>query len=752
MKLTCLKLLLFFVFITGYSFAGNVTIIDTFHYSTVLGEIRNYRIFLPPGYEENPQKRYPVIYYYHGWSQRYFGDTSHSSTGIDKGADNGGDNLANFVKTHDIIVVKPDGYNRRPDEDYYLRPYNVSPVETYRQFPLYFPELVNYIDASYRTIADRGHRAISGLSMGGFMTFWIAGKYPGLVSAAGDFCGSVEFSVGPRNSPVEYRHIDMYDNYAGVNVRLNYGDKDFIRYYHKDMNKVWTQVMDNYEYKIYDAAHSTCGLTEMYEFILETFKNPPAKPEKWGHVDVYPDFSVWGYKVSSDRDLPGFTKMENVNADGFRIAVREFLPDGGLMPYVNLSVTTAPIYEEGQAYLINDFNLINGTASQKTIRSDETGRLKIILDGSLHEIGITKKGGVPVISVVSFEIEDMPWATQRKDVSVSVKLLNKGIKIAENVTAELSAFRESAKIVKSKSAFGSIDVNETKESQTPFVFNVSSDSIEIVKFNLAVQDKNNNVWNESFEVPLIPGKPEIEDFIIADGREVTVADAGKYSLTTILGNGNGDGIANPGESIVLLAKDGGKLWRTFLYSSDTFINPFGMNIRESDNWGRYDHVGGSAKYSVPMIASDCPENHPVEFFAEYWLPDYPRHIIKRGNIKLMVSGKDETPPVLQWVKVTGDNTIQVKLYDGSKIQQVKATFTFRKDLNTFFEGNLDFKGNLNHIGLNDEGKTGDRAEGDNVFSHRLPEQGFGLFSVEIEATDSFGNTMVEKWPDTCVLH
>src|SRR5690606_40347994 len=68
-------------------------------------------------------------------------------------------------------------------------------------------------------------------------------------SAAGNFCGSPEFVVGPRDFPVEYRHLDMYNNYGGVNVRLHYGDKDFIRDYHRDMNAVWTQVIDNYSYK-----------------------------------------------------------------------------------------------------------------------------------------------------------------------------------------------------------------------------------------------------------------------------------------------------------------------------------------------------------------------------------------------------------------------------------------------------------------------------------------------------------------------
>jgi enterochelin esterase-like enzyme len=181
--------------------AGDVQIIDSRHYSNVFGEVRNFRVFLPPGYNDNPQKRYPVIYFLHGWSQRYFGSAGDEYSEYDKGVENKGDNIANFVSANEVIVVKSDGYDRYPDETYNVRPYNVDPVETYRQFPIYFPELVNYIDANFKTFADRDHRAISGLSMGGFMAYWIGGKYPHLFSAAGSFCGSTEFTVGPRNFP-----------------------------------------------------------------------------------------------------------------------------------------------------------------------------------------------------------------------------------------------------------------------------------------------------------------------------------------------------------------------------------------------------------------------------------------------------------------------------------------------------------------------------------------------------------------------
>lgn len=735
----CFFLLLKIAFYTGNLYAGDVTIIDSRHYSNVFGEIRNLRIFLPPGYFDNPQKKYPVIYYYHGWSQRYFGSTSPG--GVDKGDENNGDNIANFVAAHDVIVVKPDGYNRSEGEEYYLRPYNVSPVETFRQFPIYFPELVNYIDANYNTIADRNHRAISGLSMGGFMSFWIGGKYPHLISAIGNFCGSAEFEVGPKNFPVEYRHLDMYKNYAGMNVRLNYGNEDFIRYYHRDMNKVWTQVMDNYEFKMYKAAHSTCGLGEMFEFIMKTFENPPEKPAKWDHIDVYPEFSVWDYNVSSDRDVPGFTILENVDGRGFRCSVREHLPDGEIMPFVSLSVTTAPVYEKNQLYIINDVDYKTLKATQNTLRSDNSGRLKIDIDGGVHEIGINKKTDKPNICINSFEIKNMSWATHRKDVIVSIKLLNKGLTSAKNVKAKLSAIRSSMNIIKSESEFGNIAVNEIQDCKIPFTFNVQADSIEIEKFMLIIQDENNNKWSEFFEVPLKRDQPEIKDFEIADGKTFTVAKAGIDTGKIFLGVGNGDGVANPGESIVILVKDQNKYWRTNLFYSDKYVNPFGINVRMSDNWGAYDHVGGSAKFSIPVISSDCIDNQSIEFFAEYWLPDYPNHIIKQGKIKIRVTGKDRTPPILRWARIPGDNIVQAMVYDGSKIQNIKAKLILKDNPGKFFE-----------IELKDDGKEGDRAVADNVFSKKIPDQKFGLYRMEIEATDSFGNKMTEKCSDIFVLH
>jgi S-formylglutathione hydrolase FrmB len=738
-KILCSLSLIMLLIPVMHARAGDAIIIDSKHYSSVFGEVRNFRIFLPPGYYDNPEKRYPVIYYYHGWSQRYFGSTS--TPRADEGESNNGDNIANFVATHDVIVVKPDGYNRQPHEEYYLRPYNISPVETYRQFPLYFPELVKYIDSSFKTIPDRNHRAISGLSMGGFMTFWISGKYPHLVSAAGNFCGSAEFIVGPQNFPVEYRHIDMAKNYAGLNVRLNYGNKDFIRCYHRDMNRIWTQVMDNYEYNIYNAEHTTCGLGEMFEFIMNTFKNPPAKPVKWDHIDVYPEFEVWDYLVSSDREIAGFTILENVEERGFGCSVREFLPDGELMPFVRLSVTTAPLYEKNKLYVITDIDKQTLNCSRKNIRSDSSGRLKIETDGGIHEIGINKAADSPLLCVASAEMVNSSWAIPDKEVIMRLRILNKGLANAGNVNVVLSATRDNTKVLKNSSSYGNIDAGEIKDGSQSFTFIVTPDSIEIVKLKLTIRDGNNNEWSDHIEIPVRKDPPEIREFVIADGRSFPVASAGIDTALLFLGNGNGDGIANPGESLVLLVLDRGIYRRTELITADPYVNQNGINARMSDDWSAYDHVGGSAKYSMPLISSECPQNHKIEFLASYWLPDYPNHIIIQGKVTVRVSGKDITPPVIRWANVSGDNTVQAKAFDGSDIKQVRVRFTASDNPKRTFE-----------VLLNDEGKEGDRNGSDRLFSKKIPEDKFGTFRIEIEALDLFENKQTEKYDGLYVLH
>ncbi|MEX2511692.1 MAG: alpha/beta hydrolase-fold protein [Cyclobacteriaceae bacterium] len=734
-------LLLWIIMMGSFSFslmAQEISIIDQSHYSHVFGEFRNYRIFLPASYRSFPDKKYPVIYFYHGWSQRYYGDMEDSKA--DEGDSNGGDNIANFVANNDVIVVKPDGYNRTPEEEYYKRPYNISPVETYRQFPLYFPELVSHIDGQFRTLPNRENRAISGLSMGGFMAFWIGGKYPDLISAIGNFCGSTEFFVGPREFPVEYRHEEMYKNYSGINLRLHYGDEDFIRAYHKDMNKVWTQVLDNYEYRIYEGEHATVGLGDMFGFLKDSFQNPPEKPTQWDHIDVYPTFSVWDYQVFTDRNLPGFTVLENVQTDGFQTSIRPHLPDGQPMANFKLSLETAPKYDPNTEYQVFYFDHKNNSFSEKLVKSNQEGRVKVAHNGGLKDVGILKKGESQPILRTRFHLEGIDWLTHNKEADFSTILINNGSGTAKNIVIGLESTQKEVVILNQPSRFNSINPQEFLASTVPFRFIVKDKKIEMVHFKVTIEDEVGNKWLDDLTIPVKSAGPSWE-FTIADGKSFTVASGGTDTEEVYLGNGNGDGIANPGESIVILVKEDGVFHRTQLKTNDPYINPDGNPIRKSINWSNYDHVGASEKYNVLDISTQTPQDHKVKFFAEYWLPDYPDHHIIRGEVTINISGIDTTPPQLEWMKMGSGNTLEAKFLDGGKITSVKARLEA-----------TDGSGEILKATLLDDGFDGDIEKEDGVFTFRFPVTGFARYHISTTALDANGNESKFQWPKTMVLH
>jgi len=363
--------------------SADAIILDCTHESRVFHETRHYRIFLPPAYETSTQ-RYPVIYWFHGLGERY--NKGPANKEYDCGNDYGGDNIAGFVAANNVIVVKPDGYNpRTPNEDY-PRPYNIGPVETDRQFPIYFPELVAHIDAAYRTVPDREHRATAGLSMGGFMSYWIAGKYPDLVSSASNFMGSPEFVVGPREFSVEYRHEEMRDNYAGVRTRIVTGTRDFTQFYHRRMNLYWN--MPTHESEEFDFDHGTPGMAKTLAFHMTAFANPLPRPEVWSHSDVYPDFSVWDWSVETDRKRPGFTSIENVSPTGFLSSVREWLPGGRTLRDVHVKVTTAPLYRKNSRVPVTTIRLRDNSVHREHLIAGADGRLVIDLDGDEYQVGI----------------------------------------------------------------------------------------------------------------------------------------------------------------------------------------------------------------------------------------------------------------------------------------------------------------------------------------------------------------------------
>ena len=151
----------------------------------------NVRIFLPEGYgAEGNDRRYPVLYLLHGAGDYY--KTWSENT-----------DMYAFTRALDLIVVMPSSggtcsgcgesgwYTDWKDGSRHWESFHIQ-------------VLIPYIDSSFATLGD-GHRAIAGLSMGGYGAMKYAAKYPGLFQGAASFSGAVDIRHGAPANYVVFR-------------------------------------------------------------------------------------------------------------------------------------------------------------------------------------------------------------------------------------------------------------------------------------------------------------------------------------------------------------------------------------------------------------------------------------------------------------------------------------------------------------------------------------------------------------------
>ncbi len=192
---------------------NNRYVIDSFHSKTLEGNPlgttadRDILVYLPPGYFDNKKRRYPVIYFLHG-----YGGHNHNWTIASKDSEDSVDywkilpkkylkeidvdRVLDFEKLDDLIAkgelapfifIQPDGSLHAPHKhglrdftrrimlkgSFYI---NSPHTGNYRDYII--NDVIDYIDNKYRTISDRQHRAIMGGSMGGYGTLYLAVHHP----------------------------------------------------------------------------------------------------------------------------------------------------------------------------------------------------------------------------------------------------------------------------------------------------------------------------------------------------------------------------------------------------------------------------------------------------------------------------------------------------------------------------------------------------------------------------------------------
>ena len=207
--------------------------LDRTHDSKVFGEPRHYRIFLPAGYEASA-RRYPVIYYFHGHSDRYT---------LEKYDDGQGTvpKIAAFVAGHELIVVAADGYVARDYTGFYGgAPYDVMRTGGQFDYGEYFLELTRHIDGKYRTLPGRRFRATSGLSMGGFMSLYLSARFPDVIGSASAFNPGPEFFSGEAGRRSLWRPKDHVASHQHTMIRLVRASGDYISQYHEETRAAYT--------------------------------------------------------------------------------------------------------------------------------------------------------------------------------------------------------------------------------------------------------------------------------------------------------------------------------------------------------------------------------------------------------------------------------------------------------------------------------------------------------------------------------
>lgn len=233
------------------------TVSKVWYHSPTLGKDRRMTVYTPAGYEQNRKQKYPVFYLLHGagGDEEAWMDLGRTSQILD--------NLIAQGKADPMIVVMtngnagevaapgqcPEGFERVPGMQ------QRGMMEG--SFEMHFPDVVNFIESNYRVYKDKNHRAIAGLSMGGYHSLHISKYYPDMFDYVGLFSAAARFHENSE-CPVyqnEKAQIDVQFAKKPALYWIAIGNTDFLY----DENVKLRQYLDDkgydYEYHESDGGH-----------------------------------------------------------------------------------------------------------------------------------------------------------------------------------------------------------------------------------------------------------------------------------------------------------------------------------------------------------------------------------------------------------------------------------------------------------------------------------------------------------------
>jgi poly(3-hydroxybutyrate) depolymerase len=592
---------------------------DRTHPSKVFGHARNYRILLPPAYESSA-KRYPVIYYFHGHSDRY--TLEHYDQGKDTIP-----KMAAFVAKNDVIVVSVDGYVSRDYTGFYGgSPWDVREDGGDFDFGAYFRELIEHIDSTYRTLTDRRHRGISGLSMGGFMSLYLSARYPELLGSASSFNPGPEFYTGDKGRRMLWRPKDHVSSHTATIVRLIHASGDYISQYHEETRDAYARAHEvDFEYRRDEYhRHWATSIAETFDFHMRAFRTPSLDnvPVKWSYSTAYRAFDVWGWRVETEGD-PGFTYLDDVTQGGFRVRSRKWAPDGPPVSGRKLSITTAALYAPGEKYRVTDYSLASGDTAMSDAVADAQGRLHVRVDGSGHQVSFTGPGAgdqpPALLPVTSGDQLRLPPNT---DVAIPIRIFNPRTQPMRDVQVKLTTEYPTVHIAQAAYTIPEIPAGHALDvsSRLRVKFTAGSGYFAPARLTVSAVYDGWHSMSEPVDVLIAPERiPAPVAIEILDGRTATFRmflqkgnQGGGSSIerTVTEGKGNGNGVLEPGEQATIWVKlaqgmdpfDKDNWYRAKVYSNSRSIT----EVEDIQEQKQREWTSAQSRTSVIELAKDAP--------------------------------------------------------------------------------------------------------------------------------------------------
>lgn len=232
------------------------TVASRWYDAKELGFDRKLSVYTPPGYESSTTE-YPVLYLLHG-----AGGDEEAWLSLGRAAQIL-DNLIAQGKAEPMLVVMPNGnvgQDAAPGagSDGFYTPQFMTPETMNGKYEAQFMDIVAFIEANYRVKADQAHRAIAGLSMGGYHSMHISRFYPNTF----DYVGLFSAAIMPREDKSDkgvYANFDetlKAQNENGYELYwIGIGKTDFLYEANTAFRKQLDQMDMPYEYMETEGGH-----------------------------------------------------------------------------------------------------------------------------------------------------------------------------------------------------------------------------------------------------------------------------------------------------------------------------------------------------------------------------------------------------------------------------------------------------------------------------------------------------------------